>query len=169
MEKRRYYDLRFNAAYHYLRMLPVEYVVWSENGIRIDSEVLRAMIKKIETVVPPYRVQKLIEMGIENAIADAQQSVGEIYRLVGELTTFIENNDFQKQIATGKAQTMAENKAKAMTPEELRIILEHIEKDEESDPEKCHLQMDQALCEALERLGYGSAIEIFKRTNRHYS
>lgn len=56
-----------------------------------------------------------------------------------------------------------------MTPEEFTERMLAISKTMGLDLEGTHIEMDDLMCEALNCLGYGDGVEIFKETEKWYA
>lgn len=56
-----------------------------------------------------------------------------------------------------------------VNPDELVQRMHRIRTNDALDIEEMHERMDEVLCEALEKLGYGTAVGIFEHTPKYYS
>lgn len=58
---------------------------------------------------------------------------------------------------------------KLLNPDEFLAELKAIKHRQEGDPETCHIEMDEILCQTLSALGYDEGIKYFRTTPKWYS
>jgi len=56
-----------------------------------------------------------------------------------------------------------------MSPTEFKERLKEIESTMRGDEEAAHSAMDDLMCEALESLGYGEGVEVFRDQEKWYA
>lgn len=117
-----------------------------------------------------HRVKSTMGDAVFQVIEDYSGRVIESFyteKVAKEFCDRLKEQEYWKKMDR-KLYEQQQEKEGIMTPEEFRIKMEELQKND-IDTEITHRSMDRLMCDLLEELGYGDGLLVFNNTRKWYS